>query len=250
LLAVHGWRSIYALLTIIGFALLGIVWLFFAESARLDQAERLSPAAIRRSYALVLRDPVCLGYILVNAAAFGALFAYISGSSLFFIDALHLSRGEYSLVYAATFIGIMASVITNGRLSRWKVAPGYPLGAGIASALAAAAMFLVAVLAGWNWTPGLAAILVLGTMGFGLIAPNAMHAAMQPLPSQAGAVSAMAGFVQVITPSIASAVVVSLNGSDPGVSMAVVMIVCSIGALLAYRRLARPAEASAALVSG
>jgi DHA1 family bicyclomycin/chloramphenicol resistance-like MFS transporter len=250
LLAIHGWRAIYGLLTIVGCALLGIVWRFFAESARLDRAEGLSPAAIWRSYVLVLREPVCLGYILVNAAAFGALFAYISGSSLFFIDELSLSRNQYSLLYAATFIGIMASVIANGRLSRWQVAPAYPLRTGIALALASAVTFVAAVLAGWNWVPGLAAILVLGTMGFGLIAPNAMHGAMQPLPSQAGAVSAMAGFVQVITQSIASAVVVSFNGSHPGVSMAVVMMVCSLGALLAYRHIARQAEASAALISG
>jgi DHA1 family bicyclomycin/chloramphenicol resistance-like MFS transporter len=250
LLAIHGWRAIHGLLAIVGCALLGIVWRFFAESAGLDHAERLSPAAIWRSYVRVLRDPVCLGYILVNAAAFGVLFAYISGSSLFFIDELDLSRDQYSLLYAATFIGIMVSVIANGRLSRWNVAPAYLLGAGIALALCSAVTFLVAVLAGWSWVPGLAAILVLGTMGFGLIAPNAMHGAMQRLPSQAGAVSAMAGFIQVITQSMVSVLVVSFNGHIPGMPMAVVMMVCSIGALFAYRRIARPAEANAALASG
>jgi DHA1 family bicyclomycin/chloramphenicol resistance-like MFS transporter len=250
LLAFHGWRAIYGLLTIIGFALLGIVWLCFEESARLDNAESVSAAAIVRGYVLVLRYPVCLGYILVNAAAFGALFAYISGSSLFFIDALSLTRGQYSLIYAATFIGIMASVLANGRLSRWDVAPAYPLGTGIALTLASAVMFVVAVLMGWSWVPGLVGILVLGTMGFGLIAPNAMHAALRPLPSQAGAVSAMAGFIQVITQSVSSAVVVGFSGGDPGMSMAVTMIVCSIATVLAYGGIARPAETSATLVSG
>jgi DHA1 family bicyclomycin/chloramphenicol resistance-like MFS transporter len=248
-LTIDGWRAIYGLLAIVGFALLGIVWLFFGESARLDEAERLSPAAILRSYALALSYPVCRGYILVNAAGFGALFAYISGSSLFFIDALGLSRGQYSLIYAATFIGIMASVVVNGRLSRWGVAPAYPLGTGIVLALASAAAFLVAILAEWGWVPGLVAILILGTMGFGLIAPNAMHAAMQPLPSHAGAVSAMAGFVQVLTQSISSAVVVTFSGRDPGLSMAVAMIFCSVGALLAYGAVARPAHEGAVRIT-
>ncbi|MDB5405350.1 MAG: transporter, family, bicyclomycin/chloramphenicol resistance protein [Rhodospirillales bacterium] len=242
-----GWRAIYGLLTIVGFVLLGIVGRFFVESAKLDNAERPSPKAILRSYALVLSYPVCLGYILVNAAAFGALFAYITGSPLFFIDALGLTRGEYSLVYAGTFVGVLASVFANGRLSRWAVAPAYPLVTGIALAGASAAAFLVTVLAGWSWVPGLVGLLVLGTMGFGLIVPNAMHAAMQPLPSHAGAVSAMTGFVQVLTQSIASALVVSFNGRDPGLSMAVAMILCSIGALLAYGGVARPADAGAAL---
>jgi DHA1 family bicyclomycin/chloramphenicol resistance-like MFS transporter len=246
-LAVGDWRTIHGLLAGIGFILLGSIWLFFAESARLDKTIRFSPAAILRSYALVLSYPVVLGYILVNAAGFGALFAYISGSSLFFIDALGLGRGEYSLIYAAIFIGILVGVVANGRLSTWGVGPGWPLGIGIGLALASAAAFLAAVLAGWEWVPGLASILILGTMGFGLIAPNAMHAAMQPLPNHAGAVSAMAAFIQVITQVIASALVVSFNSRSPGLSMAVVMGICAVGVLVAYRGVARPAEASALL---
>ncbi len=122
-LAVGGWRTIYGLLAVVGAVLFVALWLFFAESAKMAGAARLNPAAILRSYGLVLGHPVALGYILVNAAAFGALFAYISGSSLYFIDALGLSRGEYSLAYAATFVGIMAGVLANGRLSRWHVSP-------------------------------------------------------------------------------------------------------------------------------
>jgi DHA1 family bicyclomycin/chloramphenicol resistance-like MFS transporter len=249
LLAIGGWRAIYGLLTVIGFALLGIFWLGFAESARLENAERFHPVVILRSYLQVLKYPVCLGYILVNAASFGVLFAYISGSSLLFIGALHVSPTEYSLVYAATFIGIMASVLANGQLSRWKVAPAWPLITGITLALASAAIFAAAIFAKWDSVPGLAGILVLGTMGFGLIAPNAMHAAMQPLPNQAGAVSAMAGFVQVITQSVVSAVVVSFNDGMPGLSMAVTMVVCAVGAVIAYGAIARPAEAEADFAS-
>jgi DHA1 family bicyclomycin/chloramphenicol resistance-like MFS transporter len=105
-----------------------------------------------------------------------------------------------------------------------------------------AACFLVAILVGWTWVPALIAALVLGTMGFGLIAPNAMHSAMQPLPNHAGAISAMAAFVQVLAQSVSSAVVVSLNDRAPGLSMAASMIFWSTVALVAYLWLARPAE--------
>jgi DHA1 family bicyclomycin/chloramphenicol resistance-like MFS transporter len=212
----------------------------------LHHSRGLSPAIMLHGYAQALGHPACLGYILVNAASFGALFAYISGSSLLLIDALGLSRAEYSLAYAATFVGIMASVLLNGRLSVWGVAPAYPLRTGIALAFGSAALFLAAILSGWTWVPGLIAILVAGTMGFGLIVPNAMHAAMQPLPAHAGAVSAMAAFVQVLAQSASSAAVVSFNDRDPGLSMALAMIFWSTVALIAYARLARPAE----IVSG
>jgi DHA1 family bicyclomycin/chloramphenicol resistance-like MFS transporter len=244
-LAVGDWRGIYWLLSGGGLVLLCAVWFGLGESVRLPRPG-LSPAIMLHGYSRALSHPACLGYILINAAGFGALFAYISGSSLLLIDALGLSRGEYSLAYAATFAGIMASVLLNGRLSTWGVAPAYPLSTGIALAFGSAALFLAAILAGWTSVPALIAILVVGTMGFGLIAPNAMHAAMQPLPDHAGAVSAMAAFVQVLAQSASSAAVVSFNDRQPGLSMAAAMIFWSAVALIAYVRLARPAE----IVSG
>jgi hypothetical protein len=44
--------------------------------------------------------------------------------------------------------------------------------------------------------------------------------------------------------------VVSFNDGMPGLSMAVTMVVCAVGAVIAYGAIARPAEAEAALVSG
>ncbi len=173
MMTVGSWRSIYGLLAGIGFALLCVLWAFFAESARTSYTERLSPAAMLRDYARVLTHPVCRGYILVNAAGFGALFAYVSGSSLFFIGAVGLSRSEYSMVFAATSVGIMAGSFVNGWLSKRGIAPAYPLGVGVALALAAAASLLGAIMVGCTWVPGLVGILVLGTMSFGLITPNA-----------------------------------------------------------------------------
>jgi DHA1 family bicyclomycin/chloramphenicol resistance-like MFS transporter len=82
LLALGGWRLIHAVLAGIGLLLLLAMMLGFAESARIDPANRLVPSVLARNYLRVLLNPVCLGYILVNAAAFGALFAYVSGSPL------------------------------------------------------------------------------------------------------------------------------------------------------------------------
>jgi MFS transporter, DHA1 family, multidrug resistance protein len=239
MLTVGSWRSIYGLLAGIGLVLLCILGLYFRESARMDNAERLSPAAMLRDYAHVLTHPTCLGYIIVNAAGFGALFAYVSGSSLFFIDAVGLSRGQYSLVFAATSIGIMMGAFVNGRLSEKGVATAYPLGTGVALALASSLCLLAAIVAGWIWVPGLAGIFVVATMAFGLIAPNATYAAMQPLPDHAGTVSAVAGSVQVLTGSASSVLVVSFGGWHPGLSMAVSMVFWSALALLAHLGLAR-----------
>jgi MFS transporter, DHA1 family, multidrug resistance protein len=243
-LAVSGWRGIYGLLSVVGVILFSTIWLAFGESARPQFLERFHPMTMLRGYAHALSHPACLGYILVNAAGFAAIFAYISGSSLFLIGTLGLSRNAYSMIYAGTFVGIMASVMLNGRLSLWGVVPAYPLRVGIGIALGSATLLTIALVAGWIWVPGLIAVLILSAAGFGLIAPNAMHAAMQPLPQHAGAVSAMAAFVQVLAQSASSAFVVALNDRAPGLSMAGSMMLWSAVCLIAYLRLARPTEVS------
>jgi DHA1 family bicyclomycin/chloramphenicol resistance-like MFS transporter len=118
-------------LAAIGLFLLLAISLGFAESARVDPANRLVPSVIAHNYLRVLMHPLCLGYILVNAAAFGALFAYVSGSSLFLINVVGLSPEQYSLVFTATSLGIMGGGFINSRLSAWGIRPGYPLAVGL-----------------------------------------------------------------------------------------------------------------------
>ena len=238
-LLLSGWRGIFFLLTGLGLALGCVVWVGFAESLRPGERSA-SPAALLRGYARAIRHPACLGYSLVNAAGFGMMFAYISGSPLLLIDGLGLSHAAYSLAYAASFLGIIAGVQLNIRLSGRGVGMDVRLPAGIALAIAASAAFLVAILAGWRWAPGLTALLTLAMVGFGMIVPNAIAAAIQPLPDHAGAASAMSGFIQVLVQSGASAVVSVLTAWDTGLAIGLTMTVCAVLALVAYLGLARP----------
>src|SRR5258706_9366250 len=79
LLALGGWRAIHAVLAGVGLLLLLAMLLGFAESARVDAANRLVPSVIVRNYLRVLMHPLCFGFILVPPASFLSLFAYVSG---------------------------------------------------------------------------------------------------------------------------------------------------------------------------
>jgi DHA1 family bicyclomycin/chloramphenicol resistance-like MFS transporter len=234
-----GWRGIFFLLAGLGLVLGCVVWLGFAESLR-PGVQSASPAALLHGYARAIRHPACLGYSLVNAAGFGMMFAYISGSPLLLISWLGLSHAAYSLAYAVSFLGIIAGVQLNVRLSELGVASDVRLPAGLALALAAAVAFLVAILAGWRWAPGLTALLTLAMAGFGLIVPNAILAAIQPLPDHAGAASAMSGFIQMLAQSAVSAVVSGLAAWGAGLAVALPMTVCAVLGLVAYLGVARP----------
>src|SRR6202051_2102771 len=164
LLALVGWRAIPAALTGVGMLLLLAMSIGFAESARIDPANRLVPSVIARNYLRVLTNPLCFGYILVDAAAFGALFAYVSGSSLFLINVVGLRPAQYGLVFAATSLGIMGGGLLNGRLSTLGVAPSYPLTIGLVLAVVAAMSLLTMTLADWMPLAILLSLLTLGTL--------------------------------------------------------------------------------------
>jgi DHA1 family bicyclomycin/chloramphenicol resistance-like MFS transporter len=207
LLAIGGWRAIHAVLAGVSLLLLLAMLLGFAESAPLDPTARLAPSVVARNYLRVLRNPFCLGYILVNAAAFGSLFAYVSGSSLFLINVVGLRPTQYGLIFAATSLGIMAGAFLNGRLNARGIPPGYPLAIGLGTATASTMLLLAMTLADWMPLPVVISLLIVATMAFGLVAPNAMEGAMQPLPQIAGAAGAATGCIQMATGAAASVLV-------------------------------------------
>lgn len=242
LLALGGWRIIHAVLAGVGTLLSLVMLLGFRESARLDPANRLLPTVIVRNYVRVLTHSSCLGYLLVNAATFGALFAYVSGSSLFLINVMGLRLEQYGLVFAGTSLGIMAGSFLSSRLNSFGIAPSFPLTFGLALATMVTMLLLLMTLAGWMPLPVVIPLLVLGNLAFGLIMPNAIERAMQPLPEIAGAAGAAMGCIQMAVGAAASGLVATLYDGHSALSMTALMALFSVFALAAYVGLARPAE--------
>ena len=244
LLEFGSWRMIHGILAGIGLILLLVILIGFAESARLDPANRLAPAMVGHDYLRVLRHPPGVAYILINAMAFGALFAYVSGSPLFFINGIGLRPDQYGLVFAATSLSIMLGALLNARLSARDVGPSIPLTIGLSLAAASAMSLLVMTLTGWMPFGLVISILIINNSSFGLIAPNAMQEAMEPFPQLAGAASATTGFVQMTIGAVVSGLVTTFFDGRSALSMTSLMALCSFLALVSYVALVRPAESA------
>jgi DHA1 family bicyclomycin/chloramphenicol resistance-like MFS transporter len=242
LLATGGWRSIYAVQAGIGALLLFAVLLGFAESATIDRASRLVPAAVVRTYVRVLTHPLSLPYILVSAAGGATVFAYVTGSSLFFIGVAGWRPDQYGLIFGACSAAVMSGALLDGRLSCRGVSAARVLTIGLTLLAAAAATLLATTLAGWTPPALIATLLVAVALAFGMTMPNMMNATMQPLPEIAGAVGAVAGSIQMTAGAASSGLVAALFDGRSTLSMAAVMAASSLFALIAYRLLARPAE--------
>jgi len=242
LLTIGSWRLIYAIQAEIGAVLLLAVLLGFAESARLNPANRLAAAAVIQSYVHVLTHPVSLAYILVGAAGGATVFSYVTGSSLFFVGIVGLRPDQYGLIFSACSAAVMSGALLDSHLGRRGISAALVLTIGLALLMAAAAALLAMTVAGWTPPAIVAALLMAVALAFGMTMPNIMNATMQPLPEIAGAVGAAAGSIQMTAGAASSGLVAALFDGRTALSMTAVMAACSLLALIAYCLLARPAE--------
>jgi MFS transporter, DHA1 family, multidrug resistance protein len=241
-LLTFGWRQIYAVQAAVGLILLVAVLLGFAESARIDTTARLTPSAALGSYLRVLKHPISFAYILVGAAAGAAVFAYVTGSSLFFINVVGLRPQQYGLIFSACSAAVMSGAFLDTRMGRWGVPSGQVLMIGLTLLALAGTMLLALTLIGQESPVLVAILLMVVAFAFGLSLPNVMNATMRPLPEIAGAVSATAGSIQLTAGAVSSAIVAVFFDGHSALSMTTVMAASSLLALAAFLLGARPAE--------
>jgi DHA1 family bicyclomycin/chloramphenicol resistance-like MFS transporter len=242
LLAVGNWRVIYLALAAGGLVLLLVMAFGFGESARIDPNRRLTLSAAMGDYVRVILHPVCRGYILAYAAATGAVFAYVAGSSLFFIDVVGLRPDQYGLLFGATALAVMAGAFLDGRSAVWGVSSGHVLRLGLGLLMLSAFLLLGLTVAGWTPLPLMALFMFGATFAFGLIAPNVTSGAMQPMPQMAGVVGAAAGFFQMMAAAASSGLVAALFDGHSARSMSATMAFFALLAAGLYLGLVRPGE--------
>ena len=242
LLTLGNWRLIYAIQAAVGISLLLTVLLGFAESARIDPVNRLAPADVVRCYVRILTHRVSFAYILVGATGGATVFAYVTGSSLFFIGVERLTAEQYGLIFSACSAAVMSGALLDGCLGRRGIPPDQVITVGLALSAVAASALLAMTLRGWTPPALVAALLMAVALTFGMTIPNVLNATMQPLPEIAGAVGAAAGSIQMIAGAVSSSLVAVMFDGRTALSMAAVMAVFSLLALIAYWLLARPAK--------
>lgn len=206
LLALGGWRAISGMLAAAGILLFAFIRLRFRET--LPPARRRDGPLLPelwRSARHLLAARQALGFAAVVALAGGSLFAYVGGSPLILIGAFKVSAALYAGLFATTAWGIVAGAFLAGRLAH-RVASATILVTG--GSLTVAAPLLAAVLVASHG--GLVAVMacfVAATFGFGLVAPTASHAALEPVAAVAGTAAALMSSVQMICMSLAGLLV-------------------------------------------
>ena len=225
------WRGIFLVLAGVS-ALIAIgVAAGLRETLPPERRSRQGLARTAQVMRGLLRDRWFVGHGLASGLAFGALFAYISGSSFVLQGIYGVSPQLYSLLFAVNGLGLIAGSQVNARLVG-RFGPARLLLGGLWAVAASALALLGVTVAGGL---GVGAVLVpmfalVASLAF--VLPNATALALADHPEVAGTASALLGVIQFLVGAFA-APLVGAGGTESAVPMALVMTGAALGALVA-----------------
>lgn len=196
-LGISGWRSVFAMLPVVGGGVLILALLFIPETRPEATGQRVG---ILRSYGKVLRQPVTLGNAFAAAFIFAGLFVFIAASSSVFIRTFGISPQGFSYLFGVVALGQLFGSILN-RLLAVRVSPSRLVQTGAAITFLATGTIALCLIAAANIYAVTLAI-ALYAFALGMTNPNAIAAAMVPLPQYAGAASAVIGFLYFTMASV------------------------------------------------
>jgi DHA1 family bicyclomycin/chloramphenicol resistance-like MFS transporter len=185
--------------------------------------------------------------LLIGGTSFGALFAYVSGSAFVFVDVFKVDPRIYGALFAVNAFAIAIGAFVSGRLSTRGVSANRLIMVGLVISFGATAALFGGALLGWLNVFSIMPLLILNTFSMGLVTPNAVHGALEPMPRIAGVASSAFGSIRMFGGAISSEVVALWYHGTPvamGATMAL-FAACAllIGVLLVRQRAEGAADA-------
>jgi MFS transporter, DHA1 family, multidrug resistance protein len=238
-----GWRAIFWAVTLFGITL-GLSVFFGLEESRTDAvAARARSESPLGAYMAALRNTRILGYMLTSGLNFSCMFAWIAAAPYLVISLYQVPALYFGWIFGTNAAGFMIAAQINRRLLKsYRSDDILPRGA-VGAALAAA-LLLVDALTGWGGALGVFLPLFVVVASLGFVSTNAMAGGMAVDPSRAGVVSALFGASQFSVAGLTT-VAAALLSSRPAVAMAIVIMICALGALVFPLRLLAQRRASA-----
>jgi MFS transporter, DHA1 family, multidrug resistance protein len=231
LLRLTSWRGVFVVLAVLGVLMLLAVWLGLSETLLPDRRSVGGIVRTMSTFWRLLRDRTFMGYAWSQGLVTGAMFAYISGSPFVLQDIFGLSAQTFSLVFAMNGLGIIVASQCSGRLAG-RIRASRILTVGLLYALFGGILLLLSVLT-QGGLPLILPALFIVVSSVGIVGPPSTSLAMQKQGQSAGSAAALIGVPQLMIGAVI-APLVGLGGSHTAMPMAVIITVCTCGALMCY----------------
>ena len=191
-LALAGWRAIFAVITVSGIALLIAVSRIMVESLPREKQVALSWGHIFRTYWGLIRHRRFVAFALSGGMGSATMFGYIVASPRLFIEHFGVSPQSYGFIFGFNALSLIVGSQVSARLLKTH-RPEKLLPWALAAMMSAGLTALALTLAGWITMP----VIMLCMMSFmftqGFVGPNSAAMALSDQGRQLGSASAMMG---------------------------------------------------------
>lgn len=232
------WRWIFIVQGSFAAIVFVTTWRGFAELSRSLDPFAIRPRHLLANYCTFFANPRCIGYALVSACIFGGLFVVLSASPFVLIQLYGLSSEAYGVFFSASVSGYMLGAFANRRLMRRGIRANALLRWGLAVSLAAAGAMLFCAALRWGGTAGIMVPYFVYCIALSLVQPNAVAAAMEPVPHMAGTGASLMGAIQMSSGAL-SGYLVNLFFDGTGTPMGLGIAIAACAACASYYFVAR-----------
>jgi DHA1 family bicyclomycin/chloramphenicol resistance-like MFS transporter len=239
ILATHfRWEIIFLVQGCFAAVMLFATWAGFGESLKTRDLLAIRPGRLLTNYWTFFTHPRCIGFALVSACVFGGLFIVLSASPFVLIDVYGLSSQAYGFFFGMSVLGYMVGSFGNRRLLHHGAHSEQLLRAGLVLLILAAGAMLILATAMWGGIAGVMVPYVSYCFAISFVQPNAIAAAMEPVPHMAGTGASLMGAIQMAS-AAAGGFIVDLFFDGTGMPMGIGMAGAAIGASAFYWLIAR-----------
>ncbi len=229
LLRVMDWRGLFYVLAGLVVALTAVAVAWVPESLPLDRRNPLRLRLLGAGFAQLSKDQRFMGYAGAAAFAFAVMFSYISTSPFVFQEHFGFSQTQFSLLFAANAVGMLAVNLVGSRLMT-RVSSVTIVRVCLAGIGVGTVAMLVSALTVGLW--GVVIFLFFAVMWVGLVRATLSPLALEDHGAIAGSASALVGASQFALGGLAAAIA-GTGGADP-TTLAVVMTVCAAIAIASF----------------
>jgi DHA1 family bicyclomycin/chloramphenicol resistance-like MFS transporter len=223
-----GWRAIFWALVVFG-SILGMSVFFGLKESRTEAvAARARSESVVVAYTEVLKNPRILGYMLTSGLNYSCMFAWIAAAPYVVIDLYKVPPLYFGWIFGVNAAGFMIAAQINRRLLTSYRSDSILRWGAIGAALAAGVLLLDTVTR-LGGALGVFVPLFLVVSSLGFVSTNAMAGGLAADPSRAGTISALFGSSQFSIAGLTTVAAAELS-RQPGLAMAVVMMICALGA--------------------
>jgi DHA1 family bicyclomycin/chloramphenicol resistance-like MFS transporter len=209
------------------------------ETLRQRAPEPVSPASMLRAYATFVRHGGFVANLLIVAASFAGLYAWISAASFVMQNLYGLSPIGFGIAFAVGSIGYMLGTFVAARIVP-RLGLDRTIGIGAAALAFGGIAALVPLAFGIHSATALVVPVSIYLAGMGLAMPQAMAGALSPFPDRAGTASSLLGFIQQTCAAVLGALVGRLlDHSAWPLAIALAVMGCAVLAIWATTRKVR-----------